>query len=79
MRTAGSILASVLLLASTRLTWAGLAAVAMFCVLVWDAQRRVRGVLRALDVVNDRLDTQADIIEEIRSIAAGPDEAADGG
>lgn len=79
MRPVASFAASATLLASTRLTWAGVVAVIVFCVLVVDAQRRVRDVLQKMDDVNDKLDEQAVVIEEIRGIVRrGGDDVADG-
>ena len=78
MRAIASLGASWALLATTRLTWAGVAAIVVFCVLVVDAQRRVRDVLQKMDAVNDKLDAQADTIDEIRGIVQrGGDDVAD--
>lgn len=74
MRTVASIGASALLLAATPLTWAGVAAVVLFCLLVFDAQRRVRNVLGQLDDFNDRLDSQRESIEELKAIVTGDDQ-----
>lgn len=79
MRSVASLLASTLLVASTRLTVAGVVATLIFCVLTYDASRRVKQVLNQMDGVNDRLDDQAEVIQEIRDLVTGGDPPVNGG
>lgn len=75
MRALASVVASALLVAATQLTWAGVIAVAVFCVLVFDANRRVHNVLQRMDNLNDRIDSQRESIEELKAIVTGDDKA----
>lgn len=82
MRSVASFAASAALLATSRLTWAGVIAVVVFCVLVIDAQRRVRDVLHYMDGVNVKIDEQAVFIDELKAevrgiVQRGGDDVAD--
>lgn len=70
-RSAATVVAGWLLLASTRLTWAGVIAVAIFVGLVWDAQRRIRRLLTRMDALEGKANRLGDDIDDLTSLVTG--------
>jgi hypothetical protein len=69
MKLAAFALTAAGLIASTRLTLTVVAVVVMFCAVTFDAARRARRLEKQMNVVNSRLDDQADVIADIRRLA----------